>query len=256
MGSDSRTRRVQRTRHAWSAETVPPTPMKDYSYTRTLFLVVVVVAGAFAGGAVAASDGSVEAEPSTPGETAQHVVTVTVGDDSAGSLTGLEVDYSGSGIDLSNVSQADVVKIGIDRDDDADGRETDQNANDDFESVSASNDGETLTIDTGGSYSIESGDEVVVVIDGVTNPPAGEYDVTLDVNPQSSGGETTATLTIGASDGDDGTTTDTDDSTDGEDSDADDGDAGGETSTETPGFGVTVAVLAILGTALLVARRA
>jgi hypothetical protein len=39
--------------------------MKDYSYTRTLFLVVVVVAGAFAGGVVAASDGSVEAEPST-----------------------------------------------------------------------------------------------------------------------------------------------------------------------------------------------
>jgi PGF-CTERM protein len=209
-----------------------------------------VVAGAFTGGAVAASDGSVEAEPSTPGETAQHVV--TVGDDSAGSLTGLEVDYSGSGIDLNNVSQSDVVKIGIDRDDDADGRETDENANDDIDSVSASNDGETLTIDTGGSYSIESGDEVVVVIAGVRNPPAGEYDVTLDVNPQSSGGETTATLTVEASGADDdGTATDSDD--DSMDDDSDDSD--GETTTSTPGFGVTVAVLALIGTALLITRR-
>ncbi|MFC5366674.1 PGF-CTERM sorting domain-containing protein [Salinirubrum litoreum] len=233
--------------------------MKDHSYARTLFLVVIVVAGAFTGGAVAASDGSVEAEPSTPGETAQHVVSVTVGDDSAGSLTGLEVDYSGSGIDLNNVSQSDIVKIGIDRDDDADGRETDENANDDLDSVSASNDGETLTIDTGGSYSIESGDEIVVVIDGLTNPSAGEYDVTIDINPQSSGGETTATLTIGASDGDDddGTATDSDDdSMDGDDSaGGDDENGDGETTTSTPGFGVTVALVALIGTALFVARR-
>jgi PGF-CTERM protein len=234
--------------------------MKDHSYARTLFLVVIVVAGAFTGGAVAASDGSVEAEPSTPGETAQHVVTVTVGDDSAGSLTGFEIDYSGSGIDLNNVSQSDTVKIGIDRDDDADGRETDENANDDLDSVSASNNGETLTIDTGGSYSIESGDEIVVVIDGITNPSAGEYDVTLDVNPQSSGGETTATLTVEeSSDGDGSTATDSDDDSmdgdDSDDSDDSDGDSGGETTTSTPGFGVTVALVALLGTALLAARR-
>jgi PGF-CTERM protein len=174
--------------------------MKDHRYTRTLFLALIVVAGVFAGGALAASDGSVEADPSTADETAQHVVTVTVGDDSAGSLTGLEVDYSGSGIDLNNVSQADIVKIGIDRDDDADGRETDENANDDLNSVSASNDGETLRIDTGGSYSIASDD-------------AGSGD-------------------------------------------AGDGDADGETTTETPGFGAVVALVALTGTALLVARRA
>jgi PGF-CTERM protein len=235
--------------------------MNQNSYVRASLLALIVVAGMFAGGALAASDGSVEADPSTADETAQHVVTVTVGDDSAGSLTGLEVDYSGSGIDLNNVSQADIVKIGIDRDDDADGRETDENANDDLDSVSASNDGETLRIDTGGSYSIASGDEIVVVVDGVTNPAAGEYDVTLDVNPQSSGGETTATLSIGDSGGDDGTATDTDESDagDGDDAgsdDAGDGDADGETTTETSGFGVVVALVALTGTALLVARRA
>ena len=230
--------------------------MTRYSSIRASLLALIVVTSAFVGGAVAASDGSVEAVPSTPDETAQHVVTVTVGDDSAGSLTGFEVDYSGSGIDLSNVSQSDIVKIGIDRENDADGRETDQNVNDDLDSVSASNEGETLTIDTGGSYSIASGDEIVVVVDGVTNPPAGEYDVSIDVNPQSSGGETTATLTIGESAATDATTTDGDADA-GDDAGAGDGDdTGGETATSTPGFGATVALLAVVAAALLVARRA
>lgn len=230
--------------------------MTQHSHVRVSLLALIVVAGVFTGGAVAASDGSVEADPSAADVTAQHVVTVTVGDDSAGSLTGLEVDYSGSGIDLNHVSQADIVNIGIDGDDDADGRETDENANDDLDSVSASNDSETLTIDTGGSYSIVSGDEIVVVVDRITNPAAGEYDVTLDVNPQSSGSEITATLTIRGSGGDDGTKTDTHDSMDSEDSGSDDSDADGETTTETPGFGVLAASVALIGTALLVARRA
>jgi hypothetical protein len=51
--------------------------MNQNSYVRASLLALIVVAGMFAGGALAASDGSVEADPSTADETAQHVVTVT-----------------------------------------------------------------------------------------------------------------------------------------------------------------------------------
>jgi len=156
---------------------------------------VVVTAAVFAGVTTAASSGSIAASPNSPGETAEHTATVTVdGDAAGGSWNGFKVSYVAS--DASNVGQSDVVTIGIDEGDDSQGDAIDVNASDDLDSVGASNNGETLSFDLGGSYDLQQSDELVVVYENVQNPDAGDYDVNLDVNPQSSGGETSATLSI------------------------------------------------------------
>lgn len=213
---------------------------------RTVALVAALAMITTAGAAVAAQDGSLDASPATPGETSTHTATVTVGDDATGSLNGFAVDYSNaSGADVSDVGTGDVAKIGIDRDDDQSGDTVDTTVGDDLDAVQTSNDGRTVTFDLGGSYQLQSGDEVVVVFEDVRNPDAGEYDVGLDVNPQSSGGETSATLSVGSMDGGDG-----DDSTT-----AMDGDDGGSSDGGSPGFGVGVALVAVTAAALLALRR-
>jgi len=259
---------------------------------RTLALVALVALGAFAGATAAASNGSITASPTSPGETSTHTATLTTGNDSTGSLNGFQVDYSDAGADMSDVGAEDVVAVGIDEDDDSDGKTVDQNVSDDLGSVSQSNNGETLTFDFGGSYSLDAGDEVVVVYENATNPDAGDYEITLDINPQSSGGEGSATLTVGDNDRD-GTETATeeptaestdesteeptdesaDESTDeptAESTDtateaSDDSDGGNEmdetegdseeTSTSGPGFGAGLTVLALLGAAFVATRR-
>ncbi|MGB9963665.1 PGF-CTERM sorting domain-containing protein [Halobacterium hubeiense] len=165
-------------------------------YLRAGILVAVVLAAAtFAGVTTAATGGSIDASPDSPGETAEHTATVTVDGDAAGSSwNGLKVSYDAS--DASNVDQRDVATIGIDEGDDSQGDTIDVNASDDLDSVSESNNGNTLKFTLGGSYSPQEGDELVVVYEDVQNPDAGEYEVNLDVNPQSSGGETFATLAI------------------------------------------------------------
>lgn len=159
-------------------------------------LALTVVAGGFTGAAAAASAGSIQANPPTPNATSTHSVTTTVGTAATGSWGGFAVGYPSG--DASNVSLTDVKKIGIDRGADSAGTAIDVNVSDDLNSVSASNNGKTLTFDLGGSYSIKAGDELVVVYGNVTNPASsGQYNVSLDINHQSSGGESTATLTIG-----------------------------------------------------------
>ena len=163
---------------------------------RTLALVALVALGAFVGAGAAASNGSLTASPATPGDSSTHTATLTVGNASTGSLNGFQVDYSEAGIDVSNVGAEDVVAVGIDENDDASGATVDQNVSDDLSAVSQSNNGQTLTFSFGGSYELSSGDEVVVVYENVTNPAAGDYQINLDINPQSSGGEGAATLTV------------------------------------------------------------
>ncbi|GGL60794.1 hypothetical protein [Halocalculus aciditolerans] len=220
-------------------------------------LTVTVVAGAFTGAAAAASNGSITAGPATPGASSTHATTVTVGDDATGSWNGFAVDYGDAGADVSDVAKPDIQKIGIDYGDDDTGETVDVTVRDDLDQVSASNNGNTLTLTLGGSYSLNATDEVVVVYTNVTNPEeAGEYDVSLDVNPQSSGGETNATLAIGSSDG--GTTTQSTTTTQSGGSDTTTaGGSGGETTTQTssPGFGVTAAAVAALGVAVVALRR-
>ena len=246
---------------------------------RTLALVAVVAVGAFTGATAAASDASLSASPATAGETSTHTATLTVGNTSTGSLNGFTMDYSNAGTNVSNVGVEDVVTVGIDRDDDAAGDTVDEDVSDDLDSVQHSNNGETLTLKFGGSYSLETGDEVVVVVETVENPAAGDSQVNLDINPQSSGGEGDATLTI--SDAADTETTtetatettvdDSDDTTDTESTDSEDTESSGgnemqstdseadsdeeSTSTDGPGFGVALTVLALLGAAFVAVRQ-
>ncbi|GAA0300418.1 PGF-CTERM sorting domain-containing protein [Halarchaeum salinum] len=160
-------------------------------------LALTVVVGA-SGLAAAANTATISAEPSTPGDVSTHTVTETVGSTlNTSSWNGFAVDYTDTGADASNVSAADVQTIGIDRDGNASGAAVDVNVSDDLSDVSVSNNGGTVTFNLGGSYSLYADDEVVLVYDNVTNPDAtGSYNVTADINPQSSGSEATTSLTI------------------------------------------------------------
>ena len=230
----------------------PPTAMHDTF--RTLILVTLVAVGAVAGSAAAASDASIDASPATPGESATHTVTLTVGSSATGSLNGFSVDYSDTGTDISNVGVENVLTVGIDRDDDSSGDTIDEDVSDDMESAQGSNNGETLTVQFGGSYELSEGDEIVVVFENVQNPEAGDHSVTLDINPQSSGGEAETSLSIGDSSSG-ATATDTDSSGDNE-MDSTDGDGSGDGSNVSgPGFGAGLTVLALLGAAFVAVRR-
>lgn len=139
---------------------------------------------------------TIGASPNTTDATATHTTTVTVGPDAAGSSwNSLVLEYEAS--DVSNVGQEDVVTIGIDRGDDDSGTTVDENVDDDVSSVSASDDGETLTVGLGGNYDLEAGDELVLQFDDATNPSqAGNYTVETTVNQQSAAQTTDATLAI------------------------------------------------------------
>ncbi|WP_197425457.1 PGF-CTERM sorting domain-containing protein [Halobacterium sp. CBA1126] len=139
------------------------------------------------------------------------------------------------------------------------------NVSDDLSSVGASSNGEVLTIGLGGSYDVDEGDELVVVYEDVQHPEeAGSYVTPLDVNPQSSGGETTATLTVGSGTSDDTPTTEGDEQTTEpttDDATTDGGDATtaaetteDDSNTGLPGFGLGIAVVAVAAAALLAVR--
>lgn len=222
---------------------------------RTLVLVTLVAVGAVAGPAAAASNASISASPATAGETATHTVTLTVGSEATGSLNGFQIDYSGSGTDISNVGVENVATVGIDRGDDSDGSTIDEDVSDDMESAQGSNNGETLTLQFGGSYDLSEGDEIVVVVESVQNGEPGDHTVGLDINPQSSGGaaETTLSLSDSSSSSDD-TSTDAD-SGDNEMESTDGDGSGDDSNVSAPGFGAALTVLALLGAAFVAVRR-
>jgi hypothetical protein len=204
--------------------------MFDRNSLRTLGVVIVVLTSVAAAGplvASAATDGDIAADPATPGADATHSVTVTVDGDAAGSSwNSLVVDYGESGADVSNVGQGDVVTVGIDRGDDSSGTAVDESVAADVSSVSASDDGTTLTVGFGGNFQLQQGDELVVVYEDAQNPSStGDYPVEVTVNAQSAATTTDASLSIesaGGSDGGDGTG-DADDGTGDETDGADDG---------------------------------
>lgn len=234
--------------------------------TRTRLLAalvaVTVVASAGVGFAAAASNGSLTASPAEAGATATHTATATAGNDTAGSWNGFTVDYTDTGADVSDVDQNDLVTVGIDRGDDSSGDAIDVDASDDVDDVQISNNGETLTVNLGGSYDIDAGDEVVVVYENAVNPTeSGAYDVPLDINPQSSGGETSATFEVASDSGDDTSETTTDATTDGDATTEDESTTDGGTTADddesggSPGFGVAIALVAVLGATLLALRE-
>jgi flagellin-like protein len=97
------------------------------------------------------------------------------------SLNEVTVTYaSGSGVDASSVSPADVTAVGFDRDGDSD---IDVSVADDLQSVSASNGGRTIKFGFVGNYNVKQGDEIVVRFTGVENPTtAGTYATTVNIN--------------------------------------------------------------------------
>jgi hypothetical protein len=244
----------------------------------------VVAAAAFAGGVTAAEDASVTAEPTASGATVTHTVTVTVGETAAGAWNGITVNYTGSGADAGDVTRADLQRVGVDAGDDGTGDAIDREVGMGVQSVRASDDGAVLTVTLDGSATVEAGDELVLVYGNVTNPMAGEWAVGVDVNPDESGGTTTATLATGdASMGDETMSDDSmgDETMSGNDS-MDDGDstnnetmddgdstndsAGADGSGDEdspsptasggqPGFGLAVAAVGLLAGALLALRR-
>jgi len=251
--------------------------MKNTRSLVAALLALTVVAGAFTGGVAAASAASLTATPSAPGETAQHTATLTAGSTvDTSSWNGFQVNYQDAGADASNVSVEDVATIGIDRGDNRTGDAVDVNVSDDLASVSTSNNGETLTFDLGGSYSLYEGDEVVLVYENVVNPDqAGSYNVTLDINPQSSGSEATATFdvedtqqstttqTTTTQTTDETTTQTTADTTTSDTTTMSDTTTSADTTTtsddsgssgSTPGFGLGVGLLAVTGAAFLALR--
>ena len=121
----------------------------------------------------------------------------------------------------------------------------------DLSSVSAANNGETLRVGVGGSYELDEGDEVVVYEDVVNPAESGEFDVGMDVNYQSSGGEAATTLSVGSMDDDTSTT-----EMDGDDSDATEtGESTADGSGGSLGFGVAAVAAAVAGLALVARVR-
>lgn len=150
-----------------------------------------------------AADPMMEADPNDANTTATHKVVADVGpNDDGNSLNGLNVDYQDTtqNGDVKDVEKADIRKIGIDRDGDAGGTTIDVDVSDDLGDVGISNEGELLEIRLGGDYTLEDGDEVVVVYEDARNPEAGEYTIEFTVNPQSDGTKSSAAMTIGSSD--------------------------------------------------------
>lgn len=129
-----------------------------------------------------------------------HAITMTV--ESGDAVTGAAfedalVDYSLAQpmADVSNVGVNDIERIGIDRGDDDRGSRVDVTA-DEIGSVSGQKDGAAVRIDLGGNYTIEAGDEIVVVLQNVQNPQnAGTSEVELTVNTQSGATNSTGPVT-------------------------------------------------------------
>jgi hypothetical protein len=175
--------------------------------TRNPTVVIVMTAAAVAllAAPIAATAGSITADPAEADADSTHTVRAAVGPDlDDSSLSGLDVDYQATDRngDVSNVDESDVETMYIDR---ADGGATD--VTDDVNGVSASNNGETLNVRLGGSHVLHEGDHVVVSYSDATNPSAGEYEIVFVVNPQSDGTRSSGTLSI-AEDGSSTTPTD------------------------------------------------
>jgi len=180
--------------------------IRNSTTPRTLFLVVLVALAL--GGATVTATGmltttshgpTVDATPSDPNDAdATHAVTMPLGSDAgvAGQpFDDLVVDYSLAQptADVSNVGTVDIERIGIDRGDDAVGTRIDDTAS--VTEVSAFADGKALRLGLAGNLTLQSGDEVVVVLQGVQNPQnAGNASVEITVNSQSAATSANATV--------------------------------------------------------------
>jgi len=205
---------------------------------RGVLLVAIVVLAATTGTAMGAWNGFVQAEDNSPGATTTYTFGATVANQTTSS--GLVVNFQYAGVNVENIEHSDIERFGIDVNGDFDPGNLNDDLNSSIASVETSNFGRTLFLNLSGDVTLNTNDEIVLVLSGVTNPDsAGEYPVLLDVAPNQEGGEAQATLSIE----EEMTTTTTTTTTTTES-----GDGG-------PGFTVALAGIAFLAAALIALRR-
>ncbi|QLC34276.1 DUF2808 domain-containing protein [Halarchaeum sp. CBA1220] len=143
------------------------------------------------------SAASVTPYPPYAGARSTHVATGEVGsDDASDSLNEFRVDYAENtgATDVSEVGLSDVNAVGISTDGD---RTIETNVSDDLSSVSISNDGHTLLLGFGGSYTLEQGDVVVANYSDVENPGSnGTYTAAVGINTQSDDADVAADFEV------------------------------------------------------------
>ncbi|EMA40315.1 hypothetical protein C448_13216 [Halococcus morrhuae DSM 1307] len=208
-------------------------------------------------GSAAATSGnaSITADPSAAGnESTNHTASIVAGPNATGNLSELTIDYGESNASIGLVGGSiTTATLG--------GQSVVNNTT--APTIGAQ--GRNLTVGFDGTISVSEGDRLSMTYGGVTNPPeAGNYTVSMTLN---NGSVRNATLEItestapattagggadtAATDG--GATT----ATGGETAAGTAGETGGGQATEAggPGFGIAVAVVALLGAALLATRR-
>lgn len=122
-------------------------------------------------------------ESGTAGTTDEHHVRYHVDDNSntaGNSLNQIKINYEDGSVDAGNVGTGDVLRVGLDTDDDG---EIDVDVSDDLDSVSTSNDGNTLELSFSGNYNLEEQDRIVLDVADLQNPGStGAYSVSINVN--------------------------------------------------------------------------
>ncbi|WP_254821329.1 DUF7282 domain-containing protein [Haloglomus halophilum] len=207
--------------------------------TLAALMVFSVFAGtvAFAGTAAAAANAQATqgdtslGNSDAAGETTNFYASTAI-ESTDGSFSGIEVDFSDdsafTGGGFASDIQSDDVEVRLYKGDANSGSDLATLVRDDNpeettgSSVSGSNQNnanrfETLEV-TGSSFSntVQQGDLVVLVVENneFRNPRnGGDYDAVVDYNPSSSGGESTAVLSVAGDGGDDGGTDDGPDAT-------------------------------------------
>ncbi|WP_276247974.1 hypothetical protein [Haladaptatus sp. YSMS36] len=140
---------------------------------RTILIAALAVTATFAGVVTAEPSAVVEADPTASGADANHKVFVVVDEQTQGRFTNLTVDYGDSGVDVSSIEKTDITRMSIDRRSSIDGIRTSEQLTYSVEGVSPSAEGTAVTIQMTGQNQLSAGDEVVLVLGGVTNPEKG-----------------------------------------------------------------------------------
>ncbi|WP_256686728.1 beta strand repeat-containing protein [Halococcus qingdaonensis] len=208
-------------------------------------------------GSAAATNGnaSITADPSAAGnESTNHTASIVAGPNATGNLSELTIDYGESNASIGLVGGSiSTATLG--------GQSIVNNTT--APTIGAQ--GQNLTIGFDGTISVSEGDRLNMTYGGVTNPPeAGNYTVSMTLNngsvrnatleiTESTASATTAGGGADTAATDGGATTATGDETAAGTAD----ETGGGQATEAggPGFGIAVAIVALLGAALLATRR-
>lgn len=162
-----------------------------------ILVVLAAVVGPLAGAQQVETSVEIEASPTDyEASEATHTVEFTVGQDAASAgeqFDDVLIDYEPGAepADVSNVDPEAIQWIGIDRGGNNTGTRVDEEAT--VVEVSTGHDGQALFVETAGELTLDSGDEVVVVYQGVQNPQdqgqATDSEVAVTLNPDGSADE-------------------------------------------------------------------